>query len=431
MLRGAVIRWGLALMGLAILVGCKSPDDGKVHLRYMAWGNVEQLALEQQLVDSFNRQNPDLHVELFKVPQSAYKNKMILMFASRTSPDVGRVDHYDFPQLAERNYFHELDEFIQGDLEFKLSDFFPAAVEECKVNGKMQGLNVLFGGGIMFYNKKLLNEAGLDDPFELYKKGEWTYAKMREYAIKTTKYDKSGRAQQFGVNMATMPFYFATIQAFGGRFLNETLDKCLLDSPEAIEAMQFLSDLRWKDKCCPTPAQGANSAFAFETGKLALEFNYVGASARYRQMITKFEWDICPLPDGPKGNSLFVKGNQLIMYKETQHPKEAWRLMKFLTGPEAEQVLYVRERRQSPSRIALAFSDAYLHPKTPPFNMESVSMTVKEGTKLPIGPRWPEVMQVAGSELDNLFAGREKNAAESMKSTTAAVNKLLGEEPGF
>jgi multiple sugar transport system substrate-binding protein len=148
-------------------------------------------------------------------------------------------------------------------------------------------------------------------------------------------------------------------------------------------------------------------------------------------MIKNFEWEICPMPLGPKGNSFFVKGNQLTMYRETQHPKEAWRFMKFVTGTISEEILYIQERRQSPTRVALAYSDGFLEPKQGPFNMDSVALTVAKGKTLPIGPRWPEVMQTVTPELDNLFAGREKDAKIVMRRATDAVNKVLAEEPGL
>lgn len=423
-------RTGL-LLSLALGCACSPEKDNRIQLRYMAWGNVQQLAIEQKIVDEFNKRNPDINVRLFKVPGTSYRNKMVVMFASRTAPDVVRVDHYDFPQLAERNYFMDLEQIIAKDPEYKLSDFYPLSVEECRVNGRLQGVNVLFGGGIMFYNKQLLQEAGLDDPNELWKRGEWTYEKVTEYARKCTKFDASGGPLQFGVNMPPMPFYIGVLQAFGGRLFTSDLQRCVIDSPESIQAMQWISDLRWKHKCSPTPAQSANSAFSFESGKLALAFDYVGMSARYRELITRFDWEICPMPLGPKGDSFFVKGNQLTMYRETKHPDEAWRFMKFVNGPVAERILYIEERRQSPTRIALANSEDFLKPKARPFNMEAVALTVAKGKTLPIGPRWPEIMQTLTPELDNLFAGRETDASVAMKRTAAAVNKVLSEDPGL
>jgi len=425
----------LAFAGILIAAlaasNCTAKADRRIQLRYMAWGNVEQLALEQELVDRFNRRNPDLNVRLFKVPQSAYGNKSIVMFASRTSPDVVRVDHFNFPQLAERNYFRDLSEFTETDPEFDAKEFFPLAMQENYSNGKLLALNVLFGGGVMIYNKTLLKKAGLPDPFELWKRGEWTTDRTLEYAIKLTKFDANGRPSQFGVGFPNMPFYVGIMYGYGANLLSEDLSRSAMDTPEATEAMQWVADLRWKHRVCPSPSQGANAAFGFETGRLAMEFNYIGVTSRYREKIKDFEWDICPMPDGPKGKSLFVKGNQLVMYRETKHPAAAWRLLKFIVSEEAERFLYIEQRRQSPTRIKLAQSSDFLQPKAPPFNMPSVTASVELGKVLPIGPRWPEVITVVGSEFDSLFAGRERDAKVVLKRAHIAVNKLLSEDPGL
>lgn len=427
--RRVVAIFGAALA--AILAGCQDPHAGKVRLRYMAWGNVQQLALEERMVELFNRQNPDLHVELFKVPQSAYANKAVVMFASRTAPDVVRIDHYNFAQLAERDYFLDLGPLAKADPDFDESDFFPLAMQENRHKGRLLGLNALFGGAIMIYNKTLLRNEGLEDPFALSQRGEWTTERLLDYAKRLTKFDPGGRPVQFGINHPGMPFYIGLMYGFGGQLLDDDLKGSALDRPETIAALQYISDLRWKHRVCPSPSQGANAAFAFETGRLAMEFNYVGATARYREMIRDFEWDICPFPRGPKAKSLFVKGNQLVIYKESRHPKEAWRLLRFLTGEEAETILYLEERRQSPTRIALARSRRFTHPDQPPYNMAAVAETVQEGKVLPIDERWPEVMQAVGPELENLFAGRERDARKAALRAHAAVEKVLNEEPGL
>ena len=69
-------------IGCFVVSGCHTGRGHGPDIRYMAWGNPEQLAVEQQLVDEFMRQNPDIRVRLFKVPQSAYLNKAIIMLAS-------------------------------------------------------------------------------------------------------------------------------------------------------------------------------------------------------------------------------------------------------------------------------------------------------------------------------------------------------------
>jgi multiple sugar transport system substrate-binding protein len=397
----------------------------------MAWGSPEQMALEEQLCQEFNRQNPDVDVQFFRVPGSAYLNKAIVMFASRTAPDVVRIDHYNFPNLVRKGYFLDLTKLAKKDPGFKESDFFPQTIHEAKWNGGFYGLNVMFGGEIMYYNKSLMKAAGLADPYELSKQGKWTYSQMLRHAIALTKIGSNGRPEQFGVAVPTFPMNVPTIWAFGGELLNKTKTKSMLDRPGSIEAYQFLTDLRWKYQCAPTPAQSAQAAFSFESGKLGMEFGWMGSAPRYNSAIKSFDWDICPIPTGPNGGISMIKGNQLVIYRESKHPDAAWRFIRFLTSPETEKLLYVDNRRNFPTRRAVAYSKEFLNPKVRPFQTDVFLKGVEGARELPINERWGEWTQVLNSEQDNLYSGREKDAGIVMRRAAAQINKVLADEEGF
>lgn len=423
-----------ALIPIIALMGCQSaPQDGKIHLRYMAWGNPEQMEIEQQFCKRFGEENPDIEVEFLRVPGSAYQNKAILMMASRTAPDVLRIDHYTFPSLVRRNYFLDMDPLIAKDPSFHREDFFPQALAEGTYDGKLYGLNVLFGAQIIYYNKTMVKAAGLEDPYQLWKRGEWTYERYRRHAIAMTKFGSDGRPKQFGCIIPSFPLSAQVIWAFGGDMLNEDATKCRLGEPGAIAAYQFLNDLRWKDRCTPTPAQAANSQFTFESGKVGMITEWMGLTPRYRSVIKDFEWDVCPVPVGPAGpgKGMVLKGNQLVIYAGTKHPDAAWRFAKFITGEEVERALYVGLRRSSPTRVAIARSKEYLESKLPPFQMDTFLYTMENGRQLPITPRWSEWTTVASMEIDNLFSGREQDAAKVMKRAAARVDEVLADEEGF
>ena len=85
----------------------------------MAWGNPEQLALEEQLCERFNFQQSEIHVRFLKVPGSAYANKSVVMLASDTAPDVMRVDHYNFANLQKKRFFLDLSSLATKDSDLK------------------------------------------------------------------------------------------------------------------------------------------------------------------------------------------------------------------------------------------------------------------------------------------------------------------------
>ncbi len=417
----------------AAMAGCRGakPEDGRIHLRYMAWGNVEQLATEQTVIDRFHEKNPDIRVTLFKTPGTAYRNKMIVMLASRTAPDVIRVDQYDFPQLVRRNYFHDLTEFVQNDAEWNLNDHFPQANEECLYRDRMFGVNVLFGGTIMYINRTLLQEGGLEDPYVLAKKGAWTWDRFRTYAKALTKTTREGRTTQFGFLIPPFVNYSPLIWAHGGDILTPDFMTCVLDSPGAIQAYEFLMEMRWKENTCPTPAQAAQSAFVFESGRLGMEFNWMGMSPRYRQAAKSFEWDVAPVPSGPMGGATLVKGNQLVMNAETKHPEAAWRFMRHVSSAETEMYLCGKLRRAGATRPSVASDPEFLNNDLPPKHTDVFVDTIPGGRRLPIHQRWHEWSAVRDRHLERLLNGSDRNVKQVLGELSREVTALLHDREGF
>lgn len=437
----AVSMWKCrtSLLGAIALIaiqaaGCRQTGEcpaGKTCIRYMAWGNPQQFQAEQLVVNRFNQENPDLFVQLFSVPGSAYLQKATLMLASRTAPDVLRIDHYAFPALQPKGYFHDLTDFAAADPTFKESDYFPTAIAECKVGDRLFGLSTLYGGIILYYNKTLFRAAGLADPYDLFKRGEWTWERYRQDAIRLTQFDKDGHAKVFGTRIPESPAYYDVVWSFGGDFLSPDMRHCVADSSATVRAFQFLSDIVWKDHAAPTPAQFANSAYTFESGKIAMNFDFMGMAPRYRDAAKGFDWDICPPPRGDGPLVDVVKGNQLVMAANCRQPQAAWRFMRFYTGYESEIELYGKIRRCFPTRIAVAKSPEFLDGTRPPAHPQAFTDAVEHGRILPINPRWQEWTTIFNSELDNLLSGRERDARVVLERATAKVNEALAEDPGF
>ena len=439
--RGAVTRRqfiggaaAAALAGSPLVSGCLPSlrsSDGRTTLNYMAWGNFEQLAVEQQVADAFEKRHPDVRVHLFMVPGSAYADKMQLMLASRTAPDVLRVDHYYFPALVRKDYFLPLDAFAAREGAGFLDDFVQVALDECRYNNKLYALNVLFGPVVFYYNKTLFEKAGLPTPYAMSQIGEWNWDNYIQFAQALTK-TSGGRTTQFGTSMPGWPGYASVIWNRGGDFMSDDWSHMVLDQSQgAIAGMQDLADLRWKYHCAPTPSDGALSAFSFESGKLAMSWDWSGMTPKYRKTIKKFDWDIAPVPFGPEGDKVVVKGNQVVVNALTKQPDLAWEFIKFLTGPENEMHICGQLRRSTPTRKSVQNSPQYLQADLPPYHPRVFLDSVARGRILPITPRYNEWISEYSGATETLFNLPNDTPKQACINATRRVNKLLASEEGF
>ena len=423
----------MTLVLVVAISGCEPAlNPSQTQIRYMAWGNPQQLGVEQQLCDVFNRDNPDIRVSLLRVPGSAYRSKAVVMLATGTAPDVLRIDHYDFPSLQEKAYFTDLTPYTATDPGFHATDFWPQTIEEGTVKGRLFGLNVLFGGILVYYNQTLVERAGLEDPYAVYKRGAWTWDEFRRYAKAMSRPASGGEPETFGALIPTSVSLVAPIiWGYGGDLLTPDHKRCLMDQPPAVAALQFLADLRNVDHAAPTVSESANSAYPFEGGKIGMTFDFMGMAPRYRTAAKDFKWDVVPIPRGPAGVASLVKGNQLVMASCTQHPQAAWRFIRFMTSVKAEDLLYVDFRRCFPTRIAVAESKAYIQTDAPPFHTQAFLDAVKTGRPLPIDDRWQEWTNAVQPHLDELFAGRSPGAAREMAAAAREADKVLAQDPGW
>ena len=94
-LRGKSLFFTAGVLAATLLLGAwlhstrtlQAPADHRVHLRLALLYTSLGMETYQDLVDDFNRRNPDLLVELQGIPGSYY-DKLLVMFAGRTAPDV-------------------------------------------------------------------------------------------------------------------------------------------------------------------------------------------------------------------------------------------------------------------------------------------------------------------------------------------------------
>ena len=417
--------WGLAALAL---LGCAQADDGRTTIRYMAWGNPPQLALEKRFCEAFMQENPGIRVKFIQTPSSAYRDKMILMLASRTAPDVMRVDSFDFPALVAKDYYHPLDGLIANDPTYRQADYFPVAVQEGRYRGRQYGVNVLFGSPVVYYNKDLLQKAGLEEPYALWRRGEWTWDAYLRYARAMTTKDARGKPLSFGSWINGFALQCATVYSFGGDIMRD--GRVCLAEGKAAEAMRFVRDLRFRDKVEPNASQTANSAFSFEGGKIGMQMEWMGVTPRLREA-AKFDWDVCPIPLKPGGTTM-VKGNQLVMSAESRHPEAAWAFMKFMTGKRTEMKLYADLRRCFPTRKDVAYSAAYLGSGVqPPHHLDAFVWSVERARKMPITTRWGEWTTEFNGAVEPLYNGTTDDVAGTLREGQRRANAMLAVREGL
>lgn len=373
--------------------------DENVELTFTIWGGEAHIEMYEELLEEFYVENPNIKVNIETIPHGDYQQKLSVLAGGNDLPDIGWVAERMVPQFVKNNILADITDVVQEE-EFDFDDYIPSTLELWEHGDQLLGLPFSTPPMIMYYNKTMFDEAGLETPIELSKKDEWTWDKFEETAKELSR--GSGGDRTYGARLFDEWTNFATIPShtisYGGSLFSEE-NGFEWNSPEGVESFEMLNRMMFEDKSHVYPGENLN----FESGKIGM-FTFMYSYIGNLRGITDFEWDIAPLPSGPNGRAPLLGMAGVSVFEGGDHMEEAKKLLAFLgskQGIQAQSQFFV------PPRKSVLESDEFINvPNNPP--KESIEIAVinemNNGYLYPLHEDWPKIESEIISGFDNLFA---------------------------
>ena len=178
---------------------------------------------------------------------------------------------------------------------------------------------------LLFWNKTMFKNKGLPDLYELQRKGEWTFDKLLECATALTE-DTDGDKIPNVYGITGLQFMREqAIFSNGGSLVdvdkNTGKPTFKLNSPNVIEALQWLTDLRFKHNVVDEPEASTWDyyPYSFKKGISAMCVTEVYLQERFKDM--KDDYGIVMFPKGPKGDYTSYGGMFGVCVMPANNPK--------------------------------------------------------------------------------------------------------------
>jgi multiple sugar transport system substrate-binding protein len=337
-----------------------------VKLTFSIWGSDAHKKMYEDMIANYKKLKPNVNVEVMIIPSADYLQKMSVMLASKTAPDVIWMLERGIPQFLEAGLMEDLSP-IKTDTAYDASDIIPSTLELVTKADKLYGVAFSTPPNMMYYNKNLFKEKGLKTPTELYKDGNWTYDEMNKAAQAIAQPDKG----IYGMNLIRPggwgPSWIESLQtlvwAYGSDFFTKDGKKLALNTPQGQQALQFFSDSMFKTKVHPKPGDQT----AFESGKIGMQqdlLSYMGKA----KAIKDFEWDIAPMPKAAGGQGTTLGYAAYMVPKGNANTAEAIEFVKYLSNKEN---MAITSQFFVPSRKSVLNSDGFLKQGPSPESMKT------------------------------------------------------------
>jgi multiple sugar transport system substrate-binding protein len=352
----------------------------------------------EKVVKDFESENPDIKVNLKVIGWDVLEQQVNTMIATKQTPDILNLNHY--AAFASDDLLMPLEEVISPELKGKFYDSF---YDAGKVDGTAYGLPFLASIRGLFYNKDLFEQAGISEPPK-------TWDELVNVAKQIK--DKTG-VDGFGLPMTNLEgqAYFSYFSwGNGGDWKKD--GEWVLNSPENVEAVQFMSDLVNKHKVTnpqPTAINRDEMHKVFGSGRIGMMI-----SANFLPTILKSEspdlnYDVAPIPvnEGKDPINLGVE-DFLMVFKSTKNPDAVSEFLDFFYQDERYQEFMTNEGMLPATKaVGVAMS------KADPF-------TAKFIDQLPIAkfypltdPRFPQLRTEQINAVQKVLLG-EASAQEAL-----------------
>lgn len=359
------------------------------------WGSIPEQFMPA--IDVYLAANPDVEFEVVQA-YSSNCEQLLVWAAGGVLPDVFFVGTAHLGAMVDAGILLPLDTYYRRDID--MSSFLPV-FDVATMNGRRYGVPIEGGGyriGAIFVNRTMFAEGGLPVPGASIEQA-LGYQQVREYAKRLT-LDRNGDGtpEQYGLTNPDIWRFRVLLPTNDARYYSEAYTEVMVDRPEAVEVFSWLADMF---------TSGFNGG-AFEKGQVAMDMKWRAIVPVWRQAIgDSFDWSVAPIPAGRAGSVGLLNLNSISIGATSQHPEEAWKLIRYLMSPA------VQERRSQEGQAAILRSAAVKYQKvdSPPYDftpfLGGPTAPINKGFIPVSGTVWPK-------DVDSLLtqAAQGKMAAE-------------------
>ncbi|WP_249872375.1 ABC transporter substrate-binding protein [Oceanobacillus saliphilus] len=222
-----------------LMAACSSSTDGEgeaagpVEIEFWYGLGSEADLKMKEIVEGFNDSQDEVIVK--PVPQASYSEtyqKLQAGIAAGNAPGAFITDLDTMTNLALRDSLASLDEFAKADSIYDEADFLDVFIEPAKINDSLYGIPAYGTTQVMYYRKDIYEEAGINP--------EEAFSSWENVA------EASKQLQEAGlVNYGHLPMWGSgnlidIALSNGGAILNEAGTEVMIDSPEWVEAWEFM-----------------------------------------------------------------------------------------------------------------------------------------------------------------------------------------------
>ncbi len=327
---------GRALTGLAAAAAFQMPalaQELSLYYPVAVGGPITKIV--DTLAADFEKEHPGIKIK--PVYAGSYQDtitKVLTAAKGGDAPHMAVMLSTDMYTLIDEGVVVPFDELVKTPADRAwMSSFYPGFMKNSQTGGKTWGIPFQRSTIVMYWNKELFKQAGLDP-----NRPPQNWAELVDYGKKLTQRDAAGKVSTWGVQVPSSGFPYWLFQGFttqsGVELMNAAGTQTYFDKPEVVEALQYWVDLSRKHQIHPPGVvEWGTTPKDFFERKAAIIWTTTGNLTNIRTN-AKFDFGVAMLPAGKQRGTPTGGGNFYVFKKASTAEREAaMKFIQWVTSP--------------------------------------------------------------------------------------------------
>lgn len=347
--------------------GTNSEPEEVKELTWATWAISEE-ALKptyMSMIETFMEKHTDVKIEAVTYPYAQYKDQLVISAAAGNAPNMAHIKSEWMPELINLGALQDLTNVMSEELK---ADYFEGILNGVKYDGKILAAPWFNNPYAMFYNKRLMEKAGINELPQ-----NWDELMAAARKISDLGVDENGNTI-YGYALPNSKIapgvgynFFPHMWAHGGDFIDSS-GNIIIKSEENLAAFAEAQSL-YKDGISPDGATFKDLRNLFAQGVIGFYYDLEMASSTFAEASPKgeaFSDDygvmVIPNKEGPSGHG-YITEHYFAVFNTAKELDVIGELIDHLTGPIVLQILYDAGMGKMPDRASVTEMEIFKNPE--------------------------------------------------------------------
>ena len=242
-MRKSFVLLALLVLILAPTIGTSAQDETSISIIAGDWwfseeglSSVGGSEMGYEYLSEYQKEHPEVEFDVRGVPFPELDGAQLAAMEANQGPDIMIVNSVTVGSFIDRGYLMPMNDLIE-EVGLDPSLFYEGLYSSASVGDELYGLPIDTGTRLLYYNKAIFDEAGVEPPT--------TWEELPEVAEQLTDADNGvyGFTATMGERWVALYEHMGMYAlANGYQFVNDDATECVLNQGENPQAIQYWVD---------------------------------------------------------------------------------------------------------------------------------------------------------------------------------------------